>query len=275
MSEDSARAEARAALDAMGEREDDELDIAEAALAFAVIDAPAQPLAPARAELARLAEEARPYAVCDDAEERALALAGLLVGRHGFTGDSDTYDDPANANLIHVLARRRGLPVALGVVWLHAARAARFDAWGIDFPGHFLIGIAGEAAEGQVVVDVFDNGTMRTVDDLAALARRVEGPGARLSARHLRRMTTREVLLRLQNNLRLRRAAAGDLAGALVAGEDMLRLAPGLTPLWRETAELAERLERPRAALAAWERAAALGDPAAPAAVLRLRSRLN
>jgi len=275
MSEESARAGARAALEAMGRSDDASLDIAEAAIAFAVIDAPAEQTAPARTALARLADEARPYAVCDGGEERALALAGMLAGRHGFTGDSDTYDDPANANLIHVLARRRGLPVALGVVWLHAARAARFDAWGIDFPGHFLVGIAGEVAEDRVIIDVFDNGMIRSDDDLAALARRVEGPGARLAARHLRRMTTREVLLRLQNNLRLRRAAAGDLVGALVAGEDMLRLAPGFVPLWRETAELAERLERPRAALAAWERAAALGDAAAAAAIARLRRALN
>jgi regulator of sirC expression with transglutaminase-like and TPR domain len=279
MSEDAAQAAARAAarvtLDAMGRLPDAALDIAEAALAFAAIDAPLAPPASARALLDLIAAEVRPYAVCDGAEERSLALASALVTRHGFTGDRQTYDQPGNANLISVLARRQGLPVALGVVWLHAARAARFDAWGIDFPGHFLIGMAGEAIDDTVVVDVFDNGAIRTEDDLASLVRTVEGPGARLAHRHLRRMTTREVLLRLQNNLRLRRAVAGDLAGALVAAEDMLRLAPGMLPLWRETAELAERVERPRAALAAWERAAALGDAAAAAAIARLRRALN
>jgi regulator of sirC expression with transglutaminase-like and TPR domain len=267
--------EARARLDALGQAPDEAIDIAEAALAFAVIDAPAAPLAPAEALLATLAAEMRPYHVCDAAEERAEALAGILVARHGFTGDSETYDAPENANLIAVLARRRGLPVALGIVWLHAARAAGFEAWGIDFPGHFLVGLAGEAEGDHVVVDVFDNGTIRNGEELAALVQRVEGPGTRLAARHVRRMTTRGVLLRLQNNLRLRRAAAGNLAGAYVAGEDMLRLAPDALPLWRELAELAERLERTRAAVAAWERAAALGDAAAEAAIARLRRSLN
>lgn len=269
------RAAARATLDAMGRLPDDAIDIAEAALAFAVIDAPAEPLGTARSALAAIAEAMRPYAVCDGAEERSLALAGVLATRLGFTGDRHRYDAPENANLIHVLARRRGLPVALGIVWLHAVRAARFDAVGIDFPGHFLIGVAGETEDDRCIVDVFDNGMIRDQDDLAALARAVEGPQARLGARHLRRMTTREVLLRLQNNLRLRRAAAGDLAGAHAASEDMLRLAPEALALWRETAELAERAERPRAALAAWERAAALGDTAAVAAIARLRRGLN
>ncbi|MCU0986508.1 MAG: transglutaminase-like domain-containing protein [Acetobacteraceae bacterium] len=275
MSHDAARAAARAALDAMGDLPDDAIDIAEAALAFATIDAPDAPLAPARSLLAEIAVQMRPYTVCDGAEERTLALAGVLVARHGFTGARQDYDQPGNANLISVLDRRRGLPVALGVVWLHAARAARFDAWGIDFPGHFLIGIAGDAEGDVVVVDVFDDGAIRAEAELAALARAVEGPGARLAPRHLRRMTTREVLLRLQNNLRLRRAAGGDLAGALAASEDMLRLAPAVLPLWRETAELAERAERPRTALAAWERASALGDVTAASAIARLRRRLN
>lgn len=275
MSEEAARAEARAALDAMGRLSDDALDIAEAALAFAVIDAPAEPLAPARALLAQIAEEVRPCAAHEGAEQRALALSRVLVAVHGFAGQKGHYEEPGNANLIHVLARRRGLPVALGVVWLHAARAARFDAFGIDFPGHFLLGVSGESIGDQIVVDVFAHGTILDGDDIEGLTRIVEGPDARPSARHLRRMTTREVLLRLQNNIRTRRAAAGDLAGAFAAAEDMLRLAPETLPLWRETAALAERLERTRAALAAWERAAALGDAGAEAAIARLRRRLN
>ncbi len=65
---------------------------------------------------------------------RAGALAGLMTGRWRYPGDRDSYDDPANANLIRVIERRRGLPVALGVLWLHCARAAGWDAFGVDFP---------------------------------------------------------------------------------------------------------------------------------------------
>ena len=44
---------------------------------------------------------------------RAEILAAIVSGRHEFTGDRETYDDLANANLISVIERRRGLPVAL------------------------------------------------------------------------------------------------------------------------------------------------------------------
>jgi regulator of sirC expression with transglutaminase-like and TPR domain len=274
------RARARAFLESLGALPDERIDIAEAALAFARIDLPLEDPEPARRHLRALAEEAARL-TSGEAEESARSLGELLALRHGYRGDSETYDDPANANLLRVIARRRGLPVALGILWLHAAKAAGIEAWGIDFPGHFLVGVAGARVQARtggaaVAVDVFDGGAVRTRDELAALLARFAGPAVMLGPEHLRAMSTRQVLLRLQNNLRLRRAAAGDLEGALVAAEDMLRLAPAAGPLWREAAVLAERLGRPRAALAAWERAAALtGADEAVAALARLRRQLH
>ncbi len=74
-------------------------------------------------------------------------LARLLAGRCGYHGDELTYDDFANANLIRVIERRQGMPVALGVIWLHACRAVGWTAHGVDFPGHFLIALAGKGSQ--------------------------------------------------------------------------------------------------------------------------------
>jgi regulator of sirC expression with transglutaminase-like and TPR domain len=270
---EAAKAEARAVLARLGAVEDGALDIAEAALAFAIIDRPEAEIAPVRAHLAQLSRAGATLAGNRGAEERVLALKGLLCGGHGYGGDRETYDDPANASLIGVVERRRGLPVALGVIWLHTAAAAGFDAWGIDFPGHFLLGIGGEGE--SVVVDVFDAGTIREEDELAALLARVAGPVTPLGPDHLRPMTKRQVLLRLQNNIRLRRAAAGALDAALAAAEDMLLLAPDAAPLWREAALLAERAGQTRAAIRAWERLRGFGSIEAGEALARLRRRLN
>lgn len=274
MNAEAVRASARAALEASGGLPDEAIDLAGMALAFARIALPEADTAPTVAHLAQLAQAGATLSGCTEAEERALALRTLLASGHGYTGDVEHYEDPANANLIRVVERRLGLPVALGVIWLHVARAARFDAWGIDFPGHFLLGLGGEG--GSVTVDVFDSGSIREEDELAALLTRVAGAGARLEAGHGRPMTRRGVLLRLQNNIRLRHLRAGALDAALSISEDMLRLAPELAPLWREAGELAERLGRRRAAIAAWERVAALeGGAAASAALDRLTRRLN
>lgn len=279
----------RAALDAIGQLPDVEIDIAGAALQFARIDAPEADWHAASAHLSALARDAVDAAndVAPDVAARAGALAGLVTGRHRYAGDTETYDDPANANLIHVIERRRGLPVAIGILWLHCTRAIGWTAHGIDFPGHFLLALEGEALAGrartgpqQTVLDVFAGGVPLDAKDLRSLLKRVEGPGAELRPGVLQPMSARRVLLRLQENIRSRRLAAGNLQGALAATLDMARIAPDHAALWREAAILHEKLDQVAAALRCYARLLDLvpeGETATRArlAMDDLRSRLN
>lgn len=124
----------------LGEVGDDPLDIAGAALMLSALDHGGRPLEPYQAHLAEIAEHARAEAkVVTTVEDGARALGGLLVGRYGYDGDRLGYDDPQNADFMAVIDRRRGLPVALGILYLHAARAAGFRATGLNTPGHFLL----------------------------------------------------------------------------------------------------------------------------------------
>ena len=271
----------RAALGAIGQLPDAEIDIADAALQLARVDAPDADWQAARAGLSELARNSAELArdvPDDDLSARAGALAGLIGGRHGYAGDMQSYDDPANANLIRVTERKLGLPVSLGILWLHAARAAGWAAHGVDFPGHFLIALQGR--DSKVVLDVFDGGTPLDPKDLRALIKRVEGPKAELRPGVLQAMGSRDVLLRLQNNIKTRRLQQGDLAGALACAEDMLLVAPDYSVLWRESALINQRLDRVGAALRCFERFLKLvpqGEAAsrARAAMDELRSRLN
>ena len=272
----------RLALEAIGTLPDVEIDIAQAALQLGRIDAPGADWVAAEAHLSDVARQASAMAKAMDTTEtpaeRAECLTGLVALRYGYRGDPETYDDPANANLIRVTERRKGLPVALGIIWLHAARAAGWGAHGVDFPGHFLLAFEGKGQ--QAVVDVFGGGTPLDARDLRALIKRVEGPDAELRPGVLQPMNARHVLLRLQNNIKLRRLQAGDLAGAVVCARDMLRLAPDTAPLWREAAIMHQRGGEVAAALECYERFVALvpqGEAAARVreAMARLRSRLN
>ncbi len=274
--------DARSALDAVGQLPDPEIDVADAALQLARVDAPHADWQAARAELTAIAREAVELArsLGQEAElgVRAEALAGLLVGRHGYRGDAETYDDPANANLLSVIERKKGLPVALGILWLHAARAAGWRAHGVDFPAHFLFALEGRA--GQLVLDVFDGGTPLDARDLRLLLKRIEGEQAELRPGVLRPVDVRAVLLRLQNNIKTRRLAAGDLAGAVVCAEDMLRIAPDHAGLWREAGLIHQRLGEVQAALRCLQHfldLAPQGEAAARAraAMEELRTRLN
>jgi regulator of sirC expression with transglutaminase-like and TPR domain len=238
------------ALDAIGQIPDTEIDIGNAALQLARVDAPDADWQAAHAQLSDLARDAVAIAKSlgtDDVSMRAEALAGLVAERHGYAGDADTYDDLANANLIRVIERRKGLPVALGIIWLHAARAAGWGAHGVDFPAHFLIALEGKNV--QSVVDVFAGGIALNTRDLRTLLKRIEGNDAELRPGLLRPMNARGVLLRLQSNITTRRLQAGDLPGALTCTQDMLRIAPDHADLWRQAAVMNQRLDRISAAL--------------------------
>lgn len=276
----------RDALDAIGQLPDAEIDLADAALHLARIDAPEADWHAARAHLSSLARDS--VALADELGRaelsvRAGALAGLFAGRHRYQGDAETYDDPANANLIRVIERRRGLPVALGILWLHCARSAGWGAHGIDFPGHFLVALEGRGSPAlpqSSVHDPFAGGVPLNARDLRALLKRVEGAKAELRPGVLQPMSARAVLLRLQNNIKARRLHAGNLDGALSCTEDMLRIAPDTAALWREAALMHQRLDHVAAALRCFERFLALvpqGDAAlrVRAAMEELRARLN
>ena len=220
----------------------------------------------AQGQLSDIARDAAEAEVAgDDLIEQARVLGELLVGRLGYRGDSETYDDFANANLIRVVERRRGLPVALGVLWLHAAHAAGWDASGVNLPGHFVVALRGPAV-GPLVLDPFRGGGPLDVSEV---------PGVLLAP-----MRRREVLLRLQNNIRIRLAHGGDLAGAAACAQDMLRFAPDALSLWLETAAMHRQLDDVEAALAGFARVVALAPDSEPGrqariAMEQLRARLH
>jgi regulator of sirC expression with transglutaminase-like and TPR domain len=275
--------EARAALEATGTLPDAELDIAAVALQLARVDQPVADWQAANQHLTDIARAAVDAAAADrqaddgDLLRRRAALAELLHGQFGYAGDAETYDDVSNANLLKVIERRRGLPVALGILWLHAAEAAGWEAHGVDFPGHFLVALAGR---GQVVVDVFGGGDPLDARDLRALLKKFAGEAAELGRDTLAPMSKRGVLLRLQNNIKLRRLREGDMAGAVACTEDMLRIAPEAVSLWREAGLMHQRLGHITAAIMSLERYLVLSPDGPQASRVRglleeLRQRLN
>ncbi len=249
------------ALEAIGQLPDAEIDLADAALQLGRALTPERATEAAAAHLSELARESAAIGRALDGrslDTRLGGLAGLIHARHGYAGDDDTYDDLANANLIAVIDRRRGLPVALGIIWLHCIRSAGWDGHGIDFPGHFLLQMNGVAAapprrggkrDQHVLVDAFAGGNSVAISDLLGLLRSQLGETAEIRPGMLRPMSNRDVLLRLQRNNTERMLGSGELESALAALETMIAIAPEQASLWRDAAGLNQRLQRFRAAI--------------------------
>lgn len=254
------RAEILSALEAVGRQPDDAIDLGEAALLLAALDYPDTDLAPYRRHLAALASNLADIAVVEKEtlDGRVAALTQVVSEQHGYAGDRRTYDDLQNANLIRVIDRRKGLPVALGILYLHAARAQGWRASGINFPGHFLIAV--EDDDERIILDPFEGGMQVDLARLQLMLNTALGADAELQPEYYASMTNRGVLLRLQNNIKKRVLDSGDnQQGALVI-EGMLTIAPELPDLWREAAELRAEIGEMRAALQALDRLLLLAD---------------
>ncbi|GAA0586922.1 transglutaminase-like domain-containing protein [Caenispirillum bisanense] len=210
-------------------------DVAEAALALAALRRPGLSLDPYRAHLRELVQDLadRAAGLPPAAADQADALAEVLAVQHGYTGDEETYDDLANADLMQVIDRRRGLPVTLGILYIHAGRAQGWDVVGLNFPGHFLIRVQGGDAE-RVIIDPFHRGRRLEAHDLRELLKTVQGQAAELTPEVYQPLTDRAVVMRLLNNIKLRHMEGSRFAQALETVTDMQRLAPDDPALWRE-----------------------------------------
>ncbi|HEY7610061.1 MAG TPA: transglutaminase-like domain-containing protein [Alphaproteobacteria bacterium] len=260
-------------------RPDDALDLAQMALALAALGRPGSEAAPYAAHLDALAREAEAVAEPGMAPaEQVAALNAVLFDRGGYRGDSKTYDDLANADLMRVIDRKKGLPIALSILYLHMARFLRWPAGGVNFPGHFLVQVG--AGEEGLLVDPFERGAVRAPAELDRLVKRMQGPEAALAPEHLVLAENREILLRLENNIKVRCLKAGDVAGGLGVVERMVLVTPAHPGLWYEAAALNAELGQLRRARTCLEAVMRLDPerrlaPQVEELMRRLKSRLN
>jgi regulator of sirC expression with transglutaminase-like and TPR domain len=235
-------------LRAIGEGADEAIDLAETALLCAAHERRDLDLAPSRAHLAEIGAEMKRAAkldtltVSDESLEICCdALRYVMAEKFGYRGDQESYDDLRNADLAEVIQRRRGLPVALAILYMHAARSLGWRIEGLNFPGHFVIRLYGDRQ--AVILDPFNGGVTRSIQDLRQLLKQQSNDKIEVKPEHFSALENRQILLRLQNNIKVRRIQEGDLAGAERALQRMLWVAPMQSELWRESGILNIRLD--------------------------------
>lgn len=245
-------------------QDDCEIDLAEVALALALLDRREiaadryrRHIAMLAAEVAALVTPARDSLAC-----RLDAIHRVMVEQNGYQGDTASYDDPQNLNLMRVIDRRKGLPVALGILYLQVTRLCGWNVVGLNFPGHFLIRF--EYAGARAIMDPFNAGQVRSVPDLRDLLKAAAGLDAELMPDHYASLTNRDVLLRLQNNLKMRLLNANRPDRALDTIEGMLLFAPDEALLWREAGILQAHFHNLAQAIVALEKFLALAHPRDP-----------
>jgi regulator of sirC expression with transglutaminase-like and TPR domain len=151
-------------------------------------------------------------------------LNDYLFREIGLEGDREHYDDPANAALPLVLARRKGMPIALSILWMEVAGQLGFNAVGVALPGHFIAGVRLDV--GSLYFDPFNGGQAIGEEGAARLVRRATGGATEFTPAMLQPASNRAILVRLVRNLHVRYIRSEAWDEALWTSTHLVLLSP-------------------------------------------------
>lgn len=217
-------------LDQIAGLADAEIDLARAALAIALRNQPGISAGRFENHLKILSNDlaerhdALLQKDADSLELRLEALRDVFVGKHEYHGDTESYDDLQNADFIRVIERRKGLPIALCILCIDMGRRQGWEIYGLALPGHYVCRMDFEGK--RIIFDPFEDCKILQAQDLRAIIKRAQGINAELSADYYNPATNRDILIRLQNNIKFRQIDAEDYAGALNTVEIMRLIDP-------------------------------------------------
>lgn len=201
--------------------------------------------------------------------ERIRALNRFLFVEEGFSGNQEDFYDPRNSFLDQVLERRVGIPITLSLLYVEVARQVGIPAFGVGFPGHYLVRVGEGGA--TLVLDPFARGLSLGEEDLDQRLADLYGEGAltiRANPALLRAATRRETLVRMLANLKAIYAREGDLQQALIAVNAILTLTPDSADDLRDRGLIYRELGYAPAALEDLRRYGSLSDNAEEIAAL-------
>jgi regulator of sirC expression with transglutaminase-like and TPR domain len=184
-------------------------------------------------------------------EVAARAISRFLSEEESFRGNTEDYYDPRNSFLNDVLDRRLGIPISLAVVYVAVAARAGLDAAGVGLPGHFLVRVARRGD--HRLLDPFHGGRRLDRAGCEALVAQLRPGAGPLDPRWLAPVSTRQILVRVLNNLKAVYTALGDWARAVAASERILLLVPDALEELRDRGLLNARLGHALAAVRDWE----------------------
>lgn len=223
-------------LNAVGLLDDADIDLVEAAIALALADRPSADAGRLRRLITGWAIALQRDAAPSSAAGRARRLASLISSEAGITGATEDYDDPQNCDLIAVVERQRGLPVALALLYVALARRVGWKANALNLPGHVIIEV--HSGVDSALIDAFDHGNIISQERALEIARHAGGePQLPFSP-----MNNRHILIRLVTNQASRARASGNIRRALSLYERMTSVSPRMASLWWERARLEQLL---------------------------------
>ena len=181
-------------------RQDDEIDLATAALLIAAVEYPDLDIDQQLSLLDSLAEGAA-YRIGQDRDPFHCVnnLSEYLFDEVGFQGNQGEYYDPRNSYLNEVLQRRTGLPITLCLVCLEVGKRLDIPLVGVGLPGHFVLS---HRSQTDLIIDPFRRGILLSEEECAQILKNVLGANVDWDPRYLTPASNREFIARILRNLK-------------------------------------------------------------------------
>lgn len=196
---------------------------------------------------ARAAELSGRAAAAWSEADSLRALCTLLADTYGLIGDEEAYQLPESSYLPDVIARKRGIPISLSILYMAVARAIGLDLQGVAAPQHFLTRFDG--IEGTVFLDPFGGGQMMDRDEVLRFLHDLTSmPESELKP-CLKPADSRAIVIRMLNNLKVLHAKNEDWPAAWRVQERLVALKPASYEERRDLAFIAMKSERTQEAI--------------------------
>jgi regulator of sirC expression with transglutaminase-like and TPR domain len=174
-------------------------------------------------------------------------LARCLAGQHGLHGDRTAYERAESSYINRVIETGVGIPISLSLVYVAVAQAAGLDLVGVATPLHFLTRY--DALEGPLFLDAFHQGQVIEYDDCLAWCQSITGLHLEEVEPLLEPATSREIIIRMLNNLKAVHVKQEDWANAWKVQRRLAALHPGAYDQQRDLAYLAMKSNHPGQAI--------------------------
>jgi regulator of sirC expression with transglutaminase-like and TPR domain len=212
---------------------DNAIPLAEAALLMACEEYPQLEVPPYIDRLDRMAAAAQEIIRSEDSPVELIEkINSVLFDQFGFRGNSEDYYDPRNSFFNDVLDRRLGIPITLSALYLEISRRLKFPIVGVGMPGHFVVKYITRTEE--LFLDPFHRGEILSRDECRDRIQEMYGDAVPFSERLLERVTNRQILSRMLNNLKVIYLKAQAFDKALAIVDMMLMAEPDDTEQFRD-----------------------------------------
>ena len=241
---DTAQQRTYRAFAALLARDDEAIDLVQAALLIASTQYPDLDMAYYIAQLDNLARRVRTQLALPtpdllptlpeeiDVLHVIHTMNKILFEEEQFHGNRDDYHNPNNNLLNKVLEDHAGIPVTLSLIYAEVGRRVGLQIDGIGMPHHFLVRC--HSPQGFIYIDPYEGGLLMSEQSCRERIHQMTQHRIKFHSQWLEPLTHRRWLMRILNNLKRIYINQDDYERALTICDLLIILNPRVAEEWRD-----------------------------------------